>query len=37
VLDAGMTAVPRRGTLKLQVRERATPRAPIRLDAVQQG
>jgi cytochrome P450 len=37
VLDAGMTAVPRRGTLKLQVREMATPRVPIRLDAAQQG
>jgi cytochrome P450 len=32
VLDAGMTAVPRRGTLALQVRELRTPRVPIRPD-----
>ena len=36
VLDAGMTAVPRRGTLELQVRGRCTPRAPIRPDVVRQ-
>jgi cytochrome P450 len=34
VLDAGMTAVPRRGTLQLKVRALSTPRTPARSDFV---